>query len=119
MKLQVAQGVNLTAKPQTLATFFASWITDTFAQSAAPKSFASYRWAAKRINAAFGDKRIDKLTGQQLQAFFSRMSTAGKTVKRDGATVQVGMAPKSVRLMHTVLHAALDQALKQPPHVAP
>lgn len=100
LKKQHRRGIDLTDR-QDLAYFLDDWIDNTFAPANKPKSVTSYRWGARHIKAALGDKPIQRLTGQQIQRFITSLSHAPHK-----------LAPKSVILVHTVLHAALEQAVK-------
>lgn len=64
------------------------------------------------VNPPLGSVRLDKLTARQLDSFYRELLARG-------------LSPASVRRFHSILHAALDRAVKwgmipaNPPTVLP
>lgn len=101
LKKQHQRGIDLTDH-QSLGTFFDDWLDNTFAPANKPKSTTSYRWAGTHIKAALGEAALGRITGQQVQRFITDLGRS-KPGRRK-------LAPKSIGLVHTVLHACLEQA---------
>ena len=71
-----------------------------------PSTFASYEdYARAYVVPAIGNVKVQELTAARLNAFYKHLLTAGR-VKRAG-----GLAPKTVRNVHVMLHKALTEAV--------
>ncbi len=102
LKKQHRRGIDLTDH-QDLAFFLDDWLENTFAPANKPKSVVSYRWAIDRhIKPALGEKGLARITGQQIQRLITDLGRE-KPGRRK-------LASKSIILVHTVLHTALEQA---------
>lgn len=84
----------------TVAELLERWMAHIAAQGRAPSTLTRYRSAISyNILPHLGGRRVDKLTGADLDAFYARLSKAG-------------LGPLSVRKCHAILSASLNQALK-------
>ncbi|MGH9059319.1 MAG: tyrosine-type recombinase/integrase, partial [Acidimicrobiales bacterium] len=97
---EVDHGGHQTGGSHTVTELLERWMAHIEAQGRAPSTLARYRSAiAHDIGPQLGTKRIDRLTGADLDAFYARLA------KR-------GLGPLSIRKSHAILSASLNQALK-------
>ncbi|MSQ08515.1 MAG: site-specific integrase [Dehalococcoidia bacterium] len=94
---QIRDGVYAPSNGRTVDSFAAQWI-ETLKQSVRPKTLSSYSWALKgHILPSLGKLRLTEVRPAHVQALYA-------------ACAAKGLAPKSVRNVHLVLHAMLQRA---------
>ncbi len=94
------QGTLVTAPSQTVAQFLTDWLENTHRQHVRIRTYERYSEAIHlHIIPALGHYQLQKLTAQQVQAFYTKK-------------VDEGLAAATVIYYHSVLHNALDTAVK-------
>ncbi len=104
-KLRVAlneqkQGTLVTGPQQTLKQYLEHWLEDVHKPAIRVSSYVKYRSQLdNHILPALGDVQLQKLTPQQVQAFYAK-------------ELKGGLSPASVRNIHQILRKALDNAVR-------
>ncbi|HEY2598431.1 MAG TPA: tyrosine-type recombinase/integrase [Candidatus Dormibacteraeota bacterium] len=93
------QGVAVGAPSVSLANYLARWLDEAARLKLRPRTFASYDLNVRRLNPLIGRVRLNQLTPQIIQGAYARL-------------LQQGLAPRTVRQTHVVLHSALRQAMR-------
>jgi integrase len=93
------QGVIVAAPSITVANYLARWLEEAARLKVRPKTFLSYGLNVRRLNPLIGRIRLAQLTPQAIQGAYARLTAQG-------------LAPRSVRQAHVVLHSALRQAMR-------
>lgn len=95
------QGILVTSEPQTVGQFLTDWLENTHKRLVRPRTYERYREAVYlHLIPALGQHQLQKLTVQHLQMFY--------TLKE-----QAGLAPATIIYYHSVLHNALNTAVKR------
>ncbi|HZO72828.1 MAG TPA: tyrosine-type recombinase/integrase [Ktedonobacteraceae bacterium] len=91
----------LAAGPQRkLGDYLTQWLEEVQKDKLRTSSYVKYKKIIDTyINPALGHVYLQKLTPQQVQAFYNKKRSQG-------------LSPKSINLIHGVLHNALDNAVK-------
>ena len=93
-------GLDLNAKPETVATFLARWIDESVARRLKPRSIASYRQIiALYITPAIGKHELRKLTLRHVERMMAGMEARN-------------LSPRTVQYARSVLRAALKDAVR-------
>jgi integrase len=105
---RMREGTFVQPSPRRLGSFLVEdWLPAVRPPRVRPSTWASYRMAVERhIVPALGGVLLQGLTPAHLTAFYRALLDDGR---RDG---RGGLAPKSVRNIHGVLHAALRDAVR-------
>ncbi|MBA3824827.1 MAG: site-specific integrase [Ktedonobacterales bacterium] len=82
---------------QTVKQYLTSWL-ETVQSQVEPSSYVSYRTHMRRVMKGLGHVSLAKLTAQQLQSFYAQK-------------LADGLASTTTNTMHTVIKAALDDAV--------
>lgn len=94
------RGMLLATSTQTVAHFLTDWLEHTHKQRVRPRTYERYKEALElHILPALGHYQLQKLSAQQVQAFYAREMARG-------------LAPATIRYYHSVLHNALEMAVK-------
>ena len=94
------RGLIFQGENQKLSTFLDRWLNSTVKGSVKPSTFESYeRTIRNHIKPALGHKKLKTLTPDHVQFFYQ-------------SKLDDGLASGTVRLMHGILHKALEQAVK-------
>ena len=94
-----AQGALIASPDQTLGDFLRDWLHHAARQTLRERSFDRYNDMIElHILPLLGKVKLQKLTPQHLQRFYSQKSEQ--------------LAPATVRVIHAVLHRALSDALR-------
>ncbi|HEV2032644.1 MAG TPA: site-specific integrase [Candidatus Dormibacteraeota bacterium] len=93
------QGVIVGAPSVSVANYLARWLDEAARLKVRPKTFMSYSLNVRRLDPLIGRIRLAQLTPQTIQGAYARLSAQG-------------LAPRSVRQAHVVLHSALRQAVR-------
>ena len=101
---EIDSGTYQTPSKMTVAQWLDIW-TAEYLGDIKPKTVESYQCQIKNhIKPAMGAIKLEALDAHTIQKFYNRLS-AGK----DG---KPGLSPKSVKIVHGVLHKALQQAVE-------
>ncbi len=93
----------------TTAEWLTSWLNEYMKASLRPTTWESYQVQVDRhILPALGHLRLSQLQTSHLQKLYNEKLNGGRADGKPG-----GLSPKSVRYIHTVIHAALEQAKKE------
>ena len=92
-------GVMVGAPSITLANYLARWLDEAARLKVRPKTFASYSLNARRLIRLIGRVKLNQLTPQLIQGVYARL-------------LKEGLAPRSIRQVHVVLHSSLRQAMR-------
>jgi len=94
---QRQQGLSLEPTKQTVGQFLDTWMNDVVKMNVRPNTYRNYQTVLRHIT-PIRDVPLPKLTPQHVQKLYSQLQEQGL-----GRTVVV---------LHTVLHRAMDQAVK-------
>ena len=89
---------------------------DTYSKPSIREHTVNYynNYIEKHIIPAIGKIKLDKLTTLQIQRFYNELKTSGRVQKYEHIELkEKGLSSRFVRGVHSVLHAALDQAVKE------
>src|SRR6266581_3989005 len=96
---QQQQGMLATGPQQTMKQFLTQWLQD-HESSIRVRSYERYEELVRlHIVPALGRHQLQKLTAQQVQAFYTKK-------------LNEGLSPTTVNGLHAVLHKALDDAVR-------
>jgi integrase len=104
-KLKIAlheqqQGALATGPQQTVKQYLEQWLKQVHKPAIRKGSYVTYSSVLnKHVYPAIGHIQLQKLTPQQVQAFYASM-------------IDEGLSTKTVHLIHAVLHKSLDHAIK-------
>ena len=94
------KGIVFDSHGMTVAQYMTRWLEDSARGDLAPRTYHNYRLQIRRhIVPTFGSVKLDKLTAAHIQSLYARK-------------LRDGLKPSSVRYIHTVLHRALEQAVR-------
>lgn len=94
------RGKLMTAPRQTVQQFLTHWLEDVHKPAVRARTYVRYEMQLRRhVLPALGGIQLSKLTVQHVQKFYSQ-------------TLQKGLSPQSVRLLHAMLHKAFDYAVR-------
>lgn len=110
IRAQIRRGTYIDPDSATVGTFLAEWLKGAAAGSVRPNTLETNQRACDdHIIPALGRIAMGKLTPMHIQEFVNNLTTKGRIHRREGEPA--GLAPKTVRNIHMVLHAALRQAV--------
>ncbi len=94
------QGTLLTGPQQTTRQYLEHWLEDVHKSSIRISTYARYRNLLDlHILPGLGSIQLQKLSPQHIQSFYARK-------------LKEGLSARSVRILHAVLHKALDNAVR-------
>lgn len=94
---------------ETVGQFLERWLRDYAANSVRPSTLASYAIVIRRhIIPAIGSLRLRDLQTGHLQRLYREKLEGGRADGKEG-----GLSGRYVAYMHSILHNALDQAVKE------
>lgn len=97
---ELEQGRIITAKGQTVGQFLEYWLEEVHKPAVRLHTYVNYRrFLDNHILPEIGHIPLGKLAPEQVQALYSRK-------------LKEGLSPKSISVMHGLLHTALAQAVK-------
>ena len=100
----VQRGEHVAPNRVTVEEHFAAWLDGLRQQ---PSTVASYRKNVRlHVVPHVGALRLEQLTGTRLTKLYRHLETAGRA---DG---QGGLSPRTVRYVHTIVHAGLRAAVR-------
>ncbi|NLX92159.1 MAG: site-specific integrase [Firmicutes bacterium] len=94
----------------TMAEWLTTWLNDYMRPSLRPTTWENYEIQVRRhILPALGHLRLSQLQTSNLQKLYNdKLSNGGRLDGKEG-----GLSPRTVRYIHTLIHAALEQAKKE------
>lgn len=92
-------GVAVGAPSITLGNYLARWLDEAARLKLRPSTFSSYSLNARRLTALLGRMKLNQLTPQLIQGAYAKL-------------LKEGLAPRSIRQVHVVLHSSLRQAMR-------
>jgi integrase len=94
------RGMLATGPQQTLKVYLDRWVEEVYKPTVKPLSYQQYRSLIKNhLVPGLGNVSLQKLTPEKIQALYTQK-------------LAEGYAPKTVALIHTVLHRALENAVR-------
>jgi integrase len=94
------RGMLTTDSNITMQEYLESWLEDTHKPTVRLSTYLNYRKLLKNyLIPGLGKVKLQRLTAQQVQAFYSKK-------------IREGLSPKTVTNVHGVLHKALDNAVR-------
>ena len=94
------KGLIFEGKDQTLSAYLDRWLNGSVKGSVKPSTYEGYeRMIRNHIKPALGHRKLKNLAPDHVQYFYQKK-------------LDVGLAPGTVRVMHGILHKALEQAVK-------
>ena len=94
------RGMLATGPQQTLKAYLGRWVEEVYKPTVKPLSYQQYRSLIKNhLVPGLGNVPLQKLTPEKIQALYTQK-------------LAEGYAPKTVALIHTVLHRALENAVR-------
>ncbi len=94
------QGTLVTGPTQTVAQFFTRWLEDVVKPNRRPRTYESYEEKLRlHVLPELGRISLAKLTPQHLQ-------------RLDASKLAAGLSPKTIGMLHAIVHRGLKQALK-------
>ena len=99
------KGIVFDAKGQTVGEFLERWLEDVVKTSKAHRTYSTHKQQVRsHIIPAIGRVKLEALRKAHVDAFYADLLRGG-TEKRP-------LAPSSVRRVHAVLHAGLEEAVR-------
>ena len=99
----------------TVAEWVRLWF-DTYSKPNIREQTAYYysNYIEKHIVPGIGSTKLDKLTTLQIQRFYNKLKTSGRIQRYDHIELKdKGLSNRFIRGVHSLLHAALDQAVRE------
>ena len=99
----------------TVAEWVQLWF-DTYSKPNIREQTAYYynNYIEKHIVPGIGSIKLDKLTTLQIQRFYNKLKISGRVQRYDHIQLKdKGLSNRFIRGVHSLLHAALDQAVRE------
>jgi integrase len=107
-RTEIARGVAVDATKMNVAEYLRYWLETSVRHAARRSTYVSYaRNVEKHLIPEVGHIGVQKLQPNQVQALYTKKLGGGRADGRQG-----GLSPRTVRYLHTILHRALQQAVK-------
>lgn len=91
-------GISVDADKITVETWMDKWLADYKRQRVQPTTYEGYQYNIRHIKSALGKLKLRGLKPEHVQAFVNELQNEGKM--------------RTLKISHTLLCAALDQAVK-------
>lgn len=110
----IDQGVYVDPSRRTVAGFLSEWLTGMELRLR-PSTFASYRMQVERyIVPRIGKVDLQRLRPAQVEAMYGQLLEAGRSRgPAEGSGRPPGLSVRTVRMTHTILRHALDDAVSR------
>jgi integrase len=102
---ELDEGTLAKPDPRTVAEFLHQWLAEYATRKVAPTTIERYRELAAHVTRAIGSVELTKVTTLQLQRMYNSLLDSGK---KNGK----GLAVKTVRHVHGLVHVAMETAVK-------
>jgi integrase len=113
LRQQHADGRTAAPGALTVGEFLTQWLRDSVALSARPATLRHYECLVRvHLLPRLGTIKLAALQPKQLQSLYAALLREGRTRGYARKEAGAGLAPKSVRAIHIVLHRALEQAVR-------
>jgi integrase len=99
------EGTLVKPDPRTVAEFLDQWIAEYATRKVAPTTLERYQDLAGHVARAIGSVELTKITTLQLQRVYNGLLDSGR---KNGT----GLAVKTVRHVHGLVHVAMETAVK-------
>ena len=99
------EGTLVRPDPRTVAEFLGQWLAEYATRKVAPTTLERYWELAGHVTRAIGTVELTKVTTLQLQRVYNGLLDSGK---KNGS----GLAVKTVRHVHGLVHIAMETAVK-------
>ncbi len=99
------EGTLVRPDPRTVADFMDQWLAEYASRKVAPTTLERYKELAGHVTRAIGTVELTKVTTLQLQRVYNNLLDAGR---KNGK----GLAVKTVRHVHGLIHIAMETAVK-------
>lgn len=104
---EVRRGTHMVPKKVTVGDWLDQWLAGL---QLAPSTMSSYSKNVRlHIKPAIGAVQIQALTGARISALYRELEKGGRQDHRAGE----GLSPRTIRYVHTILKAALADAVKE------
>ncbi len=109
---EVSSGTYVSPDEMTLEQWLKVW-EESYLSDVKPSTVAQYDYQIRiHIVPRIGSNKIQKIKAPMIQAFYNRLLKPYETINRKGKIItKPGLAPKSVKNLHGVLHKAFQQAV--------
>lgn len=104
LRAELAAGRTPADGSQTLAVFLTEWLASTIKPTAPANTYRTYHHGAELAIRHLGGTRLDRLTPAQVQRAYAAL------LSEEHSGGRKGYAPRTIHVVHAVLHSALDQA---------
>ncbi|MHB1420388.1 MAG: tyrosine-type recombinase/integrase [Bacillota bacterium] len=102
------EGINIDPNKLTVAGWMDKWLKERMKNHLRPTTWSSYKYLTEtHIVPALGTTQLKKLTSTKLHDLYNEKVNNGR---EDGTG---GLSGRTVRYIHTVIHAALKQAVRE------
>lgn len=114
----IAQGTFVEQNNITVGTWIDTWLYEYKKQAVRPTTFQSYEYLSRiHIKPVLGSILLKDLRPDNIQKFYNEKLKSGKAGRKklntgESDNKKEGLNPKTIKNIHSVLHEALDQALK-------
>ena len=115
--LDIDQGVFTEPSKLTVGAWLDIWIKE-YNSDVKPSTLEQYKYQIRvHLKPGLGVVKLSSLTAPMIQSLYNRLGRPFKLKQKDSKGKSVvrerpGLSPKSIKNMHSVLHSALDKALK-------
>jgi integrase len=97
---EVQTGTFVEASSRSIADFVSDWLDTTASQRVRPRTLSDYRWLAERyIFPDLGGRTLSQVHASDIQRAYAALTARG-------------LSPRTVRYAHSVLHGALEHAVR-------
>jgi len=105
---EIQQGTFVEPAKITVGKWLDTWLKEYARPHIRPSTWQNYEMVIRvHINPAIGGFQLKQLQPAYLQKMYNDLREHGRVDK------QGGLSPRTVRIIHTVMHASLKQALKE------
>ena len=94
------QGMLATGSQQLLKVYLENWLEQVYRPTVRPNTYKQFRSIVyHHLIPAFGHIAVQKLRAEKIQAYYAQK-------------LKEGLSPRSIAVIHAVLHSALQNAVK-------
>lgn len=109
VKSDIMTGVYTEPNKITVGEWLDTWLTVTMKTALKNTTYLSYETMIKKhIKPVIGGYKLTQLQAANVQRFYNDKLEGGRADGKKG-----GLSPKTIRYINTILHSALEQAIKE------
>ena len=109
VKSDIMTGVYTEPNKITVGEWLDTWLTVTMKTALKNTTYLSYETMIKKhIKPEIGGYKLTQLQAANVQRFYNDKLEGGRADGKKG-----GLSPKTIRYINTILHSALEQAIKE------